>query len=128
MDRVLSKVAWAQSDESHIFYLFLKCESQLTFSVCRHKSRCYSGYRVWNYNDHKSRKKGTGTQWDTGDVKAERWAQRVEGSTVGQGHGKEGVEMGNQQKHLLLKDDIGNPNSFMLVKKKKRKEIQIRTL
>lgn len=76
---------------------------------------------MWNYNDHKSRKKGTGTQWDTGDVKAERWVQRVEGSTVGQGHGKEGVEMGNQQKHLLLKDDIGNPNSFMLVKKKKIK-------
>lgn len=54
----------------------------------------------------KVEKKGTGTQWDTGDMKTERWPQRVEG-TVGQGHGKEGVEMGNQQKHLLLKDDIG---------------------
>lgn len=54
-------------------------------------------------------------------MKAERWPLKVEGSTVGQEHGEEGVDMGNQQKQIVLKDDIGKPISFMLVKKKENK-------
>lgn len=53
-------------------------------------------------------------------MKSDSQLLRVEGSTVGQEHRREGVEIGNQKKQILLKDDIIQPNSFMMFKKENK--------